>query len=175
MKIYLLRHAETKYNEEGLMQGRENTLLSRKGMKKSEEVRDKLKDLKIDVCFSSPLLRTMQTAFTVVGDRCLINKDDRLIERSLGEYEGKSKEEYDLNMYWNYKLNLSTNGVEPIQDVYKRCDSFLSYLKDNYSDKNVLVVSHSAVIRCFHNILHNCIDKPDGIVIDNCYFEEIDI
>ena len=84
MKIYLLRHAETKYNEEGLMQGRENTLLSRKGMKKSEEVRDKLKDLKIDVCFSSPLLRTMQTAFTVVGDRCLINKDDRLIERSLG-------------------------------------------------------------------------------------------
>lgn len=175
MKIYLLRHTETKMNEEGKIQGKINTELSRKGMKEAEKIRDNLKDYDFDVCFSSPLIRAMQTAFTVVGDRVLILKDDRLIERDLGSYEGKDKKDNILDDYWDYNSNLSTNDVEPIRDVYQRIEAFLEDIKDDYQDKKVLIVSHGAIIRAFHNKFHNCIDNPDLIKIKNGYFEEVEL
>lgn len=65
----------------------------------------------------------------IVGDRVEIKEDDRLIERYLGNFEGKDKKEYDPNIYWDYDLNSNSEEVEAIQDIFKRCNSFVEDLK----------------------------------------------
>lgn len=175
MHLYVVRHGETIENSKGNMQGTIDTVLNKNGIKQAKELREKLADKKIDICFSSPLIRALQTAFTIVGDRCIIIKDERLKERNLGYLEGESKDYYYMDKYWDTKLNISTNHIEPINDLYKRVEDFLKYLKDNYDDKNILIVSHSAVVRCIHNILTNTKDNPDNITINNCFIEEFDL
>ena len=62
MKIYVLRHGTTFWNEEGRTQGRRQNKLSENGKKLAELTAEKLKDKQIDIVYASPLMRTMQTA-----------------------------------------------------------------------------------------------------------------
>lgn len=175
--ICLVRHAQTDFNKEGKMQGRSNNGdLNDKGLRQVKELREKIKSIDFDICFTSPLLRTMETAFGLVGDRTLIVRDERLIERDLGDFEGKERNLYNSNKYWDYKLNCKDCGVESVKELFSRCSDFLDYINENYFGKNVLIVSHAAVIRAFHFLLSDvdldCCDLTFSI--ENCFFEKFD-
>ena len=76
-----------------------------------------------------------------------------LIERNLGEFEGKKYAEYEKLKFWDYKLNNDSYGVEPVKDILKRTSSFLNNLKEK-DYKTVLIVSHAATIRAInYNII----------------------
>ena len=63
------------------------------------------------------------------------------------------------------------------QDLFERCESFLSYLKENYNDKNILVVTHGATLRALHHIIKNT-DRNSNLLnfkIGNCYFETLEV
>lgn len=79
--IYLVRHGETDENSKNIIQGRKNTHLNTKGVQKTKELRQTIISLGVDICYTSPLLRTLETAFGLVADKALIIKDDRLLER----------------------------------------------------------------------------------------------
>ena len=156
MKIILVRHAKTDYNCKGIMQGRSNILLNDIGRRDAKELRDKLRDIKIDYCYMSPLVRCVETAFIVIGDRAEMIRDDRLIERDLGKLEGKDRSTYDVNKYWDYDLNSNDKGVEPVRDIIARCSDFLEYIKNKYpEDTCILIVSHSATCRALKILLTN--------------------
>ena len=177
MKVTLVRHGETVYNKLGKIQGISNIPLSDDGRLQCRKLKDKIKVEKFDVCFSSPLIRTMETAMILVGDKIPINIDDRLIERDLGELDGKFFDEYDAKKYWDYNLNCDDYHVEKIQDIFVRANSFIDYLKKKYEDKSILIVSHAAVIRALHHILKNSNLNNNLLTFDipNCYYEEIEI
>lgn len=177
MKVCLVRHAETIFNQLGKMQGRENIPLCDEGRKHARELKEKIKDNYYDICFSSPLVRAVETAMILIGDKTEIKIDDRLIERKLGKLEGQFREKYDINKYWNYNLNSFDSGVEKIQDIFKRCNDFLNYLKENYNDKTILIVSHGAPIKAFYHIFNNTdLNKNlNNVKIDNCYYKEFEI
>lgn len=177
MKIALVRHGETIYNQLGKMQGTSNIPLSDKGRNEAQSLRKELKDIKFDLCYASPLIRTVETAMILVGDKTLITTDKRLIERNIGNLEGKFRKEYDQKKYWDYKLNNGDEDVEKIQDLFQRVSKFIDYLKENHNDKNILIVSHSAVIRAIHHILKKTNLNSNLIDFDipNCYYEEIEI
>lgn len=153
MKLYVIRHGRTPWNEKGLMQGWVNIKLSETGKKEAKDIREKLKDISFDICISSPLKRTLETANIVTNGKCKIITDELLIERNLGEFEGKKYAEYEKLKFWDYKLNNDSYGVEPVKDILKRTSSFLNNLKEkNY--KTVLIVSHAATIRAInYNII----------------------
>lgn len=153
MKLYVIRHGRTSWNEKGLMQGRVNIKLSETGKKEAKDIREKLKDISFDICISSPLKRTLETASIVTDNKYKIITDELLIERNLGEFEGKKYAEYEKLKFWDYKLNNDSYGVEPVKDILKRTSSFLNNLKEkNY--KTVLIVSHAATIRAInYNII----------------------
>ena len=69
MKICLVRHAETVYNKLGKMQGKENIPLSDEGRNQVKELKERIKDNYYDICFSSPLVRCVETAMILVGDK----------------------------------------------------------------------------------------------------------
>ena len=91
--IYIVRHGETNYNVEGRYAGRIDVPLNDNGIKQAYLIKEKLKDIKFDKVFSSPLKRAYETATIICGDKYNIIKDDRLIERSNGELEGRLKKE----------------------------------------------------------------------------------
>lgn len=174
MIIYLVRHGETDFNKKDVLQGQsQNPQLNETGVRQATTLKNKLKDIKFDVCFTSPMIRTWSTAMILVGDRVEIKEDKRLIERYFGDLEGKPVLSYDSHKYWDYKLNSNDENIEPIQDIFKRCNDFLNDLKKNYNDDNtILIVSHSATIRCLHHILKNS-DLSKNLLdlkIRNCYY-----
>ena len=153
MKLYVIRHGITPWNEKGLMQGRVNIKLSETGKKEAKDIREKLKDISFDICISSPLKRTLETASIVTDNKYKIITDELLIERNLGEFEGKKYAEYEKLKFWDYKLNNDSYGVEPVKDILKRTSSFLNNLKEK-DYKTVLIVSHAATIRAInYNII----------------------
>lgn len=149
MKLYVIRHGRTPWNEKGLMQGWVNIKLSETGKKEAEYIREKLKNINFDVCISSPLKRTLETASIVTNGKCKIVTDELLIERNLGEFEGKKYDDYQKLNYWNYKLNNDLYGVEPVKNILKRTSDFLNNLKEK-DYKTVLIVSHAATIRAIN-------------------------
>lgn len=177
MIVYLVRHGETDYNKKGIVQGQLPIRLNKTGQSECMALRRKLNDVNFDYCFTSPLVRTFETAMLIVGHRVLIKRDDRLTERGLGKLEGKSIKGYQIEKLWDYKLNYTYDDIERIQDLFKRCNEFVCYLKENYSDKTILVVSHSSVIRCLHFILTNSDLNSDltRFKVENCHLEKIEI
>ena len=53
-----------------------------------------------------------------------------------------------------------------MQDLLKRVSEFLEDIKNKYPDKNVLVASHSAILRAIHYCLHNIPEDGDMSKID---------
>ncbi len=174
MKITLVRHAETELNYQRKINGRKNEILNDTGRRQVLRLRDKLKDNDYDICFVSPLTRCMETALVSVGDRVEMIPDKRLIEREMGELTERPVEEYNAYLYWDYDLNKSDFGVESIHEMFNRCEDFLNYIKEKYSDKSVIVVTHSAPYRALRHLILN--HKIKGKLLDgkieNCQFEE---
>ena len=84
---------------------------------------------------------------------------------------------YDANKYWDYNLNCSEQGVEPVQDIFKRCSDFLDYVLEKHTGQDVIIVAHAASIRAIRHLLLNSdltkVSLHDDI--KNCYYEEIEV
>ena len=81
------------------------------------------------------------------------------------------------NEYYNYNANLQTNNVEPIQDLFKRVNSFKNEIKEKYSDKTILIVSHGATVRALHFALTSYKEDEDFLKFDvpNCAIFKYDL
>ena len=88
MKITLVRHGQTESNYNEICQGSTNILLNDTGRRQCQKLRDKIKDKKYDVCYMSPLVRAVETAMILIGDRVeIVEKDiEDIVTRSI-EYQ----------------------------------------------------------------------------------------
>ena len=164
MKIYMVRHGETAWNTEKRVQGQTDTELNDCGRKLAIKTGEALRDIDFDIVYSSPLKRAYETAQLIIGNKeCVINKDERIKEISLGSYEGmtcdfSAKTENPPEFLKFFKTPLEykpdKNG-ESIEIFIKRLESFLLEILYNptLQDKTVLVVSHGAAIRGMLNYL----------------------
>ncbi|MBE6152610.1 MAG: histidine phosphatase family protein [Firmicutes bacterium] len=147
--IYIVRHGQTDYNKNGRYAGRIDVPLNDIGRDQAKIVKEKLKDIKFDKIFCSPLVRAYETA-QIISDNNII-KDDRIIERSNGDLEGKLKTEINENIDFNDPEEQRFN-IESIIDFRKRIKDFFDEITTLYKDKNVLVVTHAGVgiySRCY--------------------------
>jgi len=129
--------------------------LTKEGEKEVETSAKKLKNKKIDIIFSSDLLRTKQTAEILskeTGARIIFDK--RLREYNVGIFNGKNP-----RLVWDY-LNKKGNIVsakpprgESLLGIGKRMSSFLKDLNKKYQNKNILIVSHELPLTILEGIL----------------------
>ena len=177
MKITLVRHGQTDANFSNILQGRANNLLNDTGRRQAKYLAMSIKEKHYDYCYMSPLVRCVETALILIGDRVEMIPEKRLIERGLGELEGRPGEEYNSYSFWDYDKNRSDYGVEPIQDVFKRCNEFLEYIKEKHAGKDILIVTHSAPYRALKHLLlgHELKGNLLGDEISNCKMEEFEI
>ena len=147
--IYIVRHGQTNDNVIGRYGGRIDTPLNQKGIKQAYELHEKLKNVKFDKVFVSPLQRAYQTADIICSNEKI--KDERIIERDNGKLEGKLKTEITEIINFNDPDERRFN-IENIVDFRKIIFNFFKEIKENYPGKNILVVTHAGVgiyARCF--------------------------
>lgn len=148
MNIFLLRHGETNWNQEGRLQGRTDIPLNQNGRSQIRHSAEILAELSpgIDLIFSSPLSRARESA-EIVADRLKYNKADILVEsllteRCFGTGEGLSAAErnqkYPDGIY---------PGMEPLEDLFKRAHSAFDQIMILSGNKqNILVAAHGAIL-----------------------------
>ena len=158
MKLYLARHGLTDWNKEMRAQGRKDLSLNAEGRAQAEELRDKIKGIEFTAVYASPLKRAAETVEIAVGDRSEIIYDDRLLERSFGDFEGKVVKSWSelvegVNID-DITLEEIPGGVEAVRSMLARVDDFMNYLKQHYDDDAViLVVGHGAMSKAFDWVL----------------------
>ena len=81
LKVYLIRHGETDWNSVRKLQGQTDIRLNDYGIELAKLTAEGLKDVDFDLIYSSPLIRAVETAQIIKGDRELeIHTDDRIKE-----------------------------------------------------------------------------------------------
>ena len=170
MKLIIVRHGETDYNVKGLIQGQRDTMLTENGIKQTKALAEFFREKKIDVIYSSPLVRALDTAKIIneFHDASLIISLN-LKERSFGEHEGKLGIDLDSELKGCLKDPYFTpkNGENTLH-VMERIRLFLDELIDKYqsTSKVVMIVGHKVVNLCL-------IGSLLGWSIENLYSEKL--
>ena len=156
-KFILVRHGQSKANECGYLVGNTEAPLSSLGEKQARAVSEYiLKAYKVDVIYSSPLLRACDTVKGVAEALDLpIIKENELREISFGKWEGLTLEEIKDNFENGYSKWAKDPGVfvphggESMAQVQARIVETLKQIGKKEDGKTVLIGSHSSVIRAF--------------------------
>ncbi|MCM8782010.1 MAG: histidine phosphatase family protein [Candidatus Omnitrophica bacterium] len=157
MNLYIIRHGESTWNSKNRIQGNSNPPLSRLGMVQAKLLAKRFRKIKIDKIYSSPFLRSLQTAQIIAKVLKLkVVKRGALKEVGLGEWEGKSPDEIDRLYDNNYQrwlrygpTKIKIPGAENIASFRKRVKRvFYDIIKEN-KDRDILVVTHGGVIAAF--------------------------
>ena len=168
--IYLLRHGQTVWNEEGRYQGQLDSPLTVKGEVQAQANALKLSkyiDIKEVKFFSSPLGRARQTAeiiakFNALESSKIIFEQD-IQEINYGIFEGKTKE-YCQKEYAKEFLEREANkytyvldGGESYAQVLERLKRWLSSVEH---EEVIVVVAHEMINRALRGLYCNMsIDK----------------
>ena len=143
LKIYLFRHGQTYHNRDGIFSGWLNTGLTKRGFEDAKIIALRLKNKKIDVAFQTRLSRskdTLKEALKYHPECKEIIVDDRMIERSYGDLEGKShkrfvetegEDSYKTLLHW-HKIDLLT-GKEKKDFIKKHGEADLQIVRRSYA------------------------------------------
>ncbi len=158
--IYIARHGETTWNEEGRIQGRSDPELSLKGYGQSLALLKQLKDRPLSAIYASTLQRSIHTAQPVADHIGLpIQRQPELDEIAFGILEGKNLYHFDeeLKNEWNrFKDNrfaYRIPGAENYADVANRIRPFEERLLRDHEGQEVLIVGHRVVNRLLIGML----------------------
>lgn len=130
-------HGATNDNENNIISGWSDIGLSELGIRQAEELRDLIADKQYDLIYCSDLRRAVETTKIAFSSRDVI-KDIRLREIDFGKLT-KCSTELLVNHRNIFK---SFPGGESYKDVEIRLNNFINYLKNNYYNKNIAVLSH---------------------------------
>ncbi len=152
---YVMRHGEADNNVLRVMSAKStnNHHLTAKGKVQVEESARKLScklgSQKMDIIFSSPFLRTQETARIVaenIGYKISdIKNDTKLGEWNTGVWDGRSIDDFIKEFPHNKaRFDNTPSGGESYNDIRKRMVSFVMDLEHKYEGKNILIVTHEA-------------------------------
>lgn len=150
MKLYVIRHGLTNCNVEKKYNGKLDEDINETGILQAKKAQGIIRNLDIDLIICSPLLRTRHTCNIININNIPVIFDNRIEERDCGIYTGKGIGEFYYTDYWNYYSNNKVEGLESIQDLFKRIQDFLDDIKGKYKDKNILLVTHGGVARAVY-------------------------
>ncbi|MDD5331580.1 MAG: histidine phosphatase family protein [Candidatus Nanoarchaeia archaeon] len=142
IKITYFVHGTTLDNEKEVSSGWNNTDLSGVGIQQSIELWDKVKDKNFDVVFCSDLKRATHSAELTFKGKVKIVKDKRLRECNYGRYNAQPSKIVEPMQEKNITKRFPEG--ESYEDVKKKINNFLNFLKKDYSGKNIAIVSHKA-------------------------------
>ena len=147
---YATRHGEAENNIKEIMSCIATTQhhLTEKGKVQALEAGRWLKDKKIDYIFTSPFVRTKETA-EIIAKTIGFDLKKIIVEPSLHEYNAgvwNNKKYVDFFKVFNHsdRFTETPEGGENYVDMKKRMGDFLYSLEGKYEGKNILIVTHDS-------------------------------
>lgn len=144
MTFAFIRHGQTDWNRENLLQGSSDIPLNDTGRAQALEAVELLRGTAWAAIVSSPLVRARETA-EIIADRLGVPLGPsyrELAERDYGPLEGTSShaaiERHPSREY---------PGAESLASVAARGTAGLAKIAEDYPDADVVIVSHGTLIR----------------------------
>ena len=154
--FYFFRHGQTNENKAGAKyDNRVNAYLTPDGIAQAEKIGQYLSDKNIEIVYSSPLRRAIETAQAATKNMDVqIITDDRLIETTFGFWYGDDDE-----------------IQKRINDNFNRIKSCLDDIVANDSHTNIAIASHGGVTRA---LCYACGQKIGEIKNGQCFHFVLD-
>ncbi|KFM98888.1 histidine phosphatase family protein [Bacillus clarus] len=154
-EICLVRHGQTDWNFQEIIQGREDIPLNEVGKKQASQSAAALQLESWDIIISSPLIRAQETARAIaeaIGIQSIL-LDERFVERNFGEASGKP-----VSTVRELIAEGNVEGMEKDEEIVERCFVALQDIAQIHEGKRIIIVAHSHAIKA---ILHAI--SPDEI------------
>lgn len=151
-RVHLLRHGQTKANEQGAYIGTTDLALSEQGKQTLLNLNDKFNYPNVQVVYASPCVRCIQTASIIYPNLKPVIAAN-LREYNFGDWEGKTAQDLkdDINFInWlkNSKENSPPNGDNGKEFYERTVNSFASLLTGlvRANIANSAIVTHAGII-----------------------------
>jgi probable phosphoglycerate mutase len=161
MLIFLVRHAESTWNDQKKIQGQKDPPLSAYGKREAKLVGKRFKELSFECVCSSPQKRAIETARAIVGKKTEIQIDEDLREISLGKWEGKTlaqirKQYGDKFDRWAVRPDrIPIPGGEDFKAFVRRVKKAIRKVERSHPEGNALIVGHGGVISTYVTVVLN--------------------
>lgn len=148
--LYLVRHAQSTANANGVLAGRlPGVTLDKKGKKQAEKLAKFLTTIEFETVVTSPLERTQETA-AILKPGSNLKLDYRIAECDYGDWSGKKIEDLQKEDLWKTIQNSPSDvvfpGGESMAEMFKRSWDAVEFWNEEVKS-NYLMVSHADVIK----------------------------
>jgi probable phosphoglycerate mutase len=152
-RVLLLRHGQSTWNAAGRWQGQADPPLSDLGRAQASAAAAAIGA--VDAVVTSDLYRAAETGALIAGPLGIgpVLVDERLRERHAGDWEGLTRAEIEAGWPGFLTDGRRPNGWEPIDDVAARAVAGLCAIHAELAGAEVLVVTHSGVIRAVEHAI----------------------
>lgn len=174
-KIWLVRHGQTDWNKELLIQGRFDKPLNETGKEQLKKTALKMaaQDMQFDAYLCSPLQRAIASCLiikeTLHQENLPLVKRENLIEREFGEADGIKI----TNAVYARILKDDYKGIEKSADIQKRAKAEILEIAKLYPNQNVLVVTHSHFIKALFTTLDSTLTFQSTLANGSLNYVEI--
>jgi alpha-ribazole phosphatase len=156
MRLWLVRHGQTEWNNAGFCLGHTDLPLNRLGRESAHKLQ---RQIDLDLCetvYCSPKARAIETAKIIIGSYHVPLEIERdLCEMDFGHWEGESwdaihtKWIYEWDRWMKDPLYSAPYGGESLDEVSRRMAHFYRRLLHEHKEKTVLLVGHGGSLNIF--------------------------
>lgn len=154
LELVLVRHGQTDGNKEGIYYGWLDLPLNELGKAQALKIREKIKDMKFEAIYTSPLLRALDTTRRIKPDQDTpILLSEGLKELHFGEWEGMTYSEIQEHFPQLWEewckdwVDFRFPRGESFRQVYQRVTCEIDHIIQTHHHGKVLVVTHHGCIR----------------------------
>ena len=154
MRLLVVRHAVTDWNQAGRLQGRTDIGLNAEGVRQAMALSARLRPENISRILSSPMRRAVRTVLPIAESHALaLETSEDLQEADMGLWEGLTWDEVRARhadqITERDRVGPAYKGHrgESILEVMARAGRFLEALRNEAAGKTVLVVTHASPAR----------------------------
>lgn len=153
MRLILVRHGETQWNNDYRIQGVSDIALNDRGERQAKLVAKRLSNEKIAAIYTSPLKRALATASAIAKyHRLTVATRDGLKELCHGVLEGKTAEEAHrdhgplVDQWRQDPVNIRVPGGESLLELQARAWKVIEEITERHQGDHVVAVSHHNTI-----------------------------
>lgn len=179
--ILLVRHGETDWNRERIFRGVYDVPLNDNGRRQAGLVAEALSSQVIEVGYTSPLSRAVETARITLEPHSIHAKPhDGLLDFNYGDWTGKAEAEVAERWPEEYAVwdthpdEARVPGGDTLQDVFERAFAAMEEVARNHDDQTVALFAHRVVNKLLIlGALGLTLDRFPFILQGNCCINKL--
>ena len=177
----MARHGQTDWNRQMRFQGRADPPLNEQGREQARQLAERLAGERVDVVYSSPLLRARETAEIVAARLAVeVELDEGFMEIDVGSWQGLTRADLEkrspdaLRSWLNHGPGWEDG--ESYDELTARIAAALKRIARRRPDQTLLVITHGGPIRAAQVFALGCTfeeARRDGPPVHNCGLFEL--